>query len=89
MISYNPVKTPIDHPMGRAVVRAAQKTLGKEPLIYPVSGGSAPTGVIAETLGIPVIGVPYANADESNHAPNDNLRIDHFLRTEPKITPRF
>jgi acetylornithine deacetylase/succinyl-diaminopimelate desuccinylase-like protein len=23
--------------------------------------------------------VPYANADESNHAPNENLELDRFI----------
>jgi acetylornithine deacetylase/succinyl-diaminopimelate desuccinylase-like protein len=30
-------------------------------------------------LGIPSFVVPYANADEANHAPNENLEIERFF----------
>jgi hypothetical protein len=29
--------------------------------------------------GRPVFGVPYANPDESNHAPNENMEIARFI----------
>jgi len=32
----------------------------------------------AETLGVPCVVVPYANHDESNHAPDENLALDCF-----------
>jgi acetylornithine deacetylase/succinyl-diaminopimelate desuccinylase-like protein len=35
--------------------------------------------VFTKVLGIPAFGVPYANADEANHAPNENLEIDRFI----------
>jgi acetylornithine deacetylase/succinyl-diaminopimelate desuccinylase-like protein len=28
---------------------------------------------------MPVFGVPYANPDESNHAPNENMEIARFI----------
>ncbi len=30
-------------------------------------------------LGVPAFVVPYANADEANHAPNENLKIECFI----------
>ena len=29
-------------------------------------------------MGTPSVIVPYANADEANHSPNENLDIDNF-----------
>ena len=28
----------------------------------------------------PCCGIPFANADERNHAPNENMGVDRFLR---------
>ncbi len=52
---------------------------GVEPLLYPCAGGSLPDYVFTKTLGLPAFVVPYANADEANHAPNENLKIDCFV----------
>src|SRR5215471_3060271 len=43
-------------------------------------GGSLPDYVFTKILGIPAFTVPYANADESNHAPNENLEVERFFR---------
>ena len=43
-------------------------------------GGSLPNYVFTKTLGIPAFVVPYANADQANHAPNENLEIERFFK---------
>ncbi|MGN6562276.1 MAG: M20/M25/M40 family metallo-hydrolase, partial [Thermomicrobiales bacterium] len=58
-------------------IAAAQ---GAEPLLVPALGGSLPDYVFTKTLGIPAFGVPYANADEANHAPNENLEVERFYQ---------
>ena len=30
-------------------------------------------------MGMPAVGVPYANADQANHSPNENFRLDCFM----------
>jgi acetylornithine deacetylase/succinyl-diaminopimelate desuccinylase-like protein len=77
---YNPCKTPIDHPMSRAIVPAVQKAFQKAPILYPVTGGSNPSSVLADVLGLPIVKVPYGSHDEANHAPNENLVVDLFIR---------
>ena len=42
-------------------------------------GGSLPNYVFTKTLGIPAFLVPYANADQANHAPNENMEIERFF----------
>ena len=45
----------------------------------PTLGGSAPMHIF-ERLGIPVIGVPIVNYDNSQHSHDENLRIGQFWR---------
>ena len=52
---------------------------GVEPLLYPTVGGSLPDYAFTKILGIPSFVVPYANADEANHAPNENLELVRFI----------
>jgi acetylornithine deacetylase/succinyl-diaminopimelate desuccinylase-like protein len=63
-----------------AVVRGARAGLGEEPLLTPALGGSLPIAEFSDVLGIPCYGIPLANADERNHAPNENMEVDRFLR---------
>jgi acetylornithine deacetylase/succinyl-diaminopimelate desuccinylase-like protein len=77
---YEPCKTPIDHPMSRAIIRSVQKAFAKEPIIYPVTGGSNPSSILSDVIGVPIVKVPYGSHDECNHAPNENLIIDLFLK---------
>jgi acetylornithine deacetylase/succinyl-diaminopimelate desuccinylase-like protein len=53
---------------------------GVEPYHIPSLGGSLPDYVYTKILGIPAFVVPYANADERNHAPNENIIIDCYLK---------
>jgi acetylornithine deacetylase/succinyl-diaminopimelate desuccinylase-like protein len=74
-----PSKTPIDSPYGAAIRRAIFTAQGVEPYEYPAMGGSLPDYVFTKILGVPAFVVPYANADEANHAPNENLTLECFL----------
>lgn len=74
-----PSKTPLESPYGATIRRAVQIAQGVTPLEYPAVGGSLPDYVFTKVLGIPAFVVPYANADEANHAPNENLKLDCFV----------
>lgn len=63
-----------------AVIRGARAGLGEEPLLTPALGGSLPIAEFSDALGVPCYGIPFANADERNHAPNENMEVDRFLR---------
>jgi acetylornithine deacetylase/succinyl-diaminopimelate desuccinylase-like protein len=80
MTAYNPFKTPLDHPMSRAVISAVKKVFGVDPLLYPTTGSSSPVYIIKDFLKIPIIKVPYCRYDACNHAPNENLVIDLFYQ---------
>jgi acetylornithine deacetylase/succinyl-diaminopimelate desuccinylase-like protein len=82
VISYgamDPSKTPLDSPFTEPLRQAISAAQGVEPLLVPAKGGSLPNYAFTRTLGIPAFGVPYANADEANHAPNENMELARFF----------
>jgi acetylornithine deacetylase/succinyl-diaminopimelate desuccinylase-like protein len=76
--TMEPSKTPMTSPFSDPIRRAVASVRG-EPLLVPAIGGSLPDYVFTKLLGIPAFGVPYANADEANHAPNENIELDRFF----------
>jgi acetylornithine deacetylase/succinyl-diaminopimelate desuccinylase-like protein len=75
----DPSKTPLDSPFTEPLRQAIIAAQGAAPLLVPAKGASLPNYVFTKTLGMPVFGVPYANPDESNHAPNENMEIARFM----------
>ncbi len=75
----DPSKTPLDSPFTQPIRLGITVAQGQEPLLVPAMGGSLPEYVFTKILGIPTFNVPYANADEANHAPNENLEIERFF----------
>jgi acetylornithine deacetylase/succinyl-diaminopimelate desuccinylase-like protein len=71
-------RTSPDHPAVAVISRAIEACRGVEPLIVLSSGGSLPNAVWPDVLGTDHLDVPYANADENNHGPNENLSLDRF-----------
>lgn len=74
-----PSKTPFDSRWAPVLRRAIEGAQNKPPLEFPCMGGSLPDYVFTKILGVDAFVLPYANADEANHAPNENMRIDCFL----------
>lgn len=68
-----PSRTSADLPICKSVIRAVSKTHDQKPVLIPALGGSLPDYVWTNILGFPSLIVPYANADESNHALNENI----------------
>lgn len=75
----DPSKTPLDSPYTAPLVAGLTTALGEEPLLMPAMGGSLPEYVWTRILGVHSFVVPYANADEANHAPNENLEVERFI----------
>lgn len=78
MGSMRPSATPIVHPLAAAVREAVRQGFGTDPVNVPSAGGSLPDAAWTKTLGLPSFVVPYANHDEGNHGPNENLVVDRF-----------
>ena len=74
-----PSKTPMASPFADPLRKAITAAHGVKPLEYPCAGGSLPDYVFTKILETPAFVIPYGNADEANHAPNENLTIDCFF----------
>lgn len=74
-----PSRTPVDHPLGKAVVRAVTQAWGRRPVLFPNLGGTIPDYLFTRVLGLPSIWVPYAPHDEANHAPNESITLEGFM----------
>ena len=79
LAGMDPSKTPMDSPFAEPVRQAVALGQGEDPLLIPAMGGSLPDYVFTKILGVPAFETPYANPDESNHAPNENLEVDRFI----------
>jgi acetylornithine deacetylase/succinyl-diaminopimelate desuccinylase-like protein len=78
---YDPAKTPTDLPVSRRVIEAVERAHGGEPaVVAPTGGGSVPLFAFTDILGLPTIVVPYANANNRQHSPNEHLRLDHLFQ---------
>ena len=75
-----PSKTPLESPYTALIQDALRTGQAEEPLLVPSAGGSLPDYVFTKILGVPAFGTPYANPDERNHAPNENLEIERFIK---------
>lgn len=73
-----PSRTSADSQYLAAIRDGAAEGLGEPPLVLPALGGSLPIFVFTGLLGLPCFGLPLANADEANHAPNENLELRWF-----------
>jgi acetylornithine deacetylase/succinyl-diaminopimelate desuccinylase-like protein len=65
-------------PVSETVIGAVRDSWGTEPIVSSL-GGTLPDYVFTRILDVPSVIVPYANHDEQNHAPNENLRLDCFF----------
>ncbi len=76
-------RTPMDSPLARWAVAALKSATAPDPSSEPVRirmmGGTVPTDVLLDALHLPFIGVPTVNADNNQHAHDENLRIGNFI----------
>lgn len=74
-----PSRTPITSKNVAPIRRALFAAQGVEALVYPAGFGSLPGYAFTDILGIDHFVTPYGNADEANHSPNENLKIDCYF----------
>ena len=73
----NAVRTPMDLPIAREVIRVVESVRGPT-VKLPNMGGSLPLTSIVRPLGTHVIVVPIANHDDNQHSFNENLRLQNL-----------
>jgi acetylornithine deacetylase/succinyl-diaminopimelate desuccinylase-like protein len=78
---YDPAKTSLELPVCREVIAAVERAHGGErALLLPTLGGSVPLFAFTDILKLPTLVVPYANANNRQHSPNEHLRLDHLFQ---------
>lgn len=75
---YRSVRTSFDEPVVSAVQRVMREVYGRAPLLAPTLGGSLPLFHFADVFDAPLITIPTVNADNNQHAPNENLRVGNL-----------
>ncbi|HEV8617626.1 MAG TPA: peptidase dimerization domain-containing protein, partial [Methylomirabilota bacterium] len=78
---YDPAKTSLDLPISREIIACIERAHGGErAVLMPTLGGSVPIWAFTDILGLPTLLVPYANANNRQHSPNEHLRLDHLFQ---------
>ncbi len=74
----NAQRTSMDWPLAKTVVAALQQISQQPVLQIPTLGGSLPLDVLSRVLHAKTLIVPIANADNNQHAENENIMISNF-----------
>jgi acetylornithine deacetylase/succinyl-diaminopimelate desuccinylase-like protein len=75
-----PGRTDPDDPFVQLVVDAAEGIYDLPMQIVPMVGGSGPNHVFLEYLKLPVVTAGVGHPGAQAHAPNENLRLDLYLK---------
>ena len=78
---YDPAKTSLELPVSREIIAAVERAHGGQgAVLLPTLGGSVPIWAFTDILKLPTLLVPYANANNRQHSPNEHLRLDHLFQ---------
>ncbi|HEY2981427.1 MAG TPA: M20/M25/M40 family metallo-hydrolase [Anaerolineales bacterium] len=75
-----PARTDPDDPFIRLVVDTARDVYDAPMQLVPLTGGSGPSYPFVHDLGLPVATAGLGYPDTRAHAPNENIRIDLYLK---------
>ena len=75
-----PARTDPDDPFVKMVIDTAEPVYGQSMQVVPMIGGSGPNHIFAEYLHLPIVtsGIGYPGSHA--HAPNENIRLDLYLK---------
>jgi acetylornithine deacetylase/succinyl-diaminopimelate desuccinylase-like protein len=75
-----PARTDPDDPLIKLVCDTAPEIYGKAMKLIPMSGGSGPNSPFVHDLSLPVATAGLGYPDTRGHAPNENIRLDLYLK---------
>lgn len=75
---YRSVRTAYEEPVIGALQQVMRDAYGRAPLMAPTLGGSLPLFHFADVFDAPLVTLPTVNADNNQHAPNENLRVGNL-----------
>jgi acetylornithine deacetylase/succinyl-diaminopimelate desuccinylase-like protein len=76
----SPARTDPDDPFVNIVVDTAKEVYGVPMQKVPMTGGSGPNHPFVHELGLPVATAGLGHPDTRAHAPNENIRLDLYLK---------
>ena len=81
-----PARTDAADDFIQLVVKTSGEIYDKPMKIVPMTGGSGPNAIIQDALHIPIATLGIGYPDCRAHAPNENIRLDLYLKTAKHIT---
>ncbi len=75
-----PARTDPDEPFIHLVTETAREVYGVPMTLVPITGGSGPSHPFVHDLGLPVATGGMGYPDARTHAPNENIRVDLYLK---------
>jgi acetylornithine deacetylase/succinyl-diaminopimelate desuccinylase-like protein len=72
-------RTPMDSPLGEWAYRAVQSQARTTPVRIRMMGGTVPTDVLVDALHLPFLMIPTVNADNNQHAHDENVRVGNLV----------
>jgi acetylornithine deacetylase/succinyl-diaminopimelate desuccinylase-like protein len=75
-----PARTDPDDPFVKLVVRTSEEVFETPMELVPMIGGSGPNYPFVHDLGVPVVTAGLGYPDTRAHAPNENIRLDLYLK---------
>ena len=78
-VSYEAFRTDFDSRVGRWLTRALTDAFDTTPVRERTMGGSIPISPFVSILDAPAVVVPFANKDNNQHSPNENIRLGNYI----------
>jgi len=75
-----PARTDPDDPFIQLVAKVAEEVYEQPMQLVPLVGGSGPSHPFVHDLGLPVATAGLGYPDTKAHAPNENIRVDLYLK---------
>ena len=90
--SFHPLFTPLELPWTEILAEAIKEGFEQDPVKLPLAGGSLPLYSLYKVTGKPIYIIPYAQPDQANHAPNENMMMEWFekgVKTSIKLLQKL
>jgi acetylornithine deacetylase/succinyl-diaminopimelate desuccinylase-like protein len=78
-ISYAAFQTPFSSEPGVWLTKAMRHAFEKDPIRIKTAGGSIPIAPFIISLNVPAVAVDVVNADNNQHAENENIRVGNYI----------
>ncbi len=90
--SFHPLFTPLELPWTEILAKVIKEGFEQDPVKLPLAGGSLPLYSLYKVTGKPIYIIPYAQPDQANHAPNENMMMEWFekgVKTSIKLLQKL